>query len=207
MKTRLRISLAVIGLVSALVVAQVAIADDSEASAAPLTGETLSAAEIGAGGDSSVTGECNPLGTSNFEFSVAGVATGPYPGTFTEQGTLSLNLAGFEPVSFDSAFTITSMAGTVTGSKSLTGAIVPPVFAACSEAGVADAFFFEGNVAYVAEITTSEGTASDSGEGRVDYSDTQIRGVADVNGFNFVETFVSTSGGGGGDDDDDDDDG
>jgi hypothetical protein len=189
-------------LLSALVVAHTAAADGSEASATPLTGETLSAAETSVGDVSTVSGTCNVLGTSTFEFLVSGVATGPYPGTFTEEGTLSLNLAGFEPVAFNSTFTITSMAGTVTGSKTRTDAIVPPVFAACTEAGVADAFSFEGNVTYIAEITTSEGTASDNGEGRVDYSDTQIRGVAGFNGFNFVETFVSTTGGDGDDDDD-----
>jgi hypothetical protein len=202
MKTRLRIGLAVIGVLSTLVVAHTAAADDSEGSAAPLTGETLSASETGAPGTSSATGTCDLFGTSSFEFSVTGEATGPYTGTFTEGGTLSIDLILGE-FAFDSTFTITSMAGTVIGNKSLTGV---PVFA-CSEAGDADAFSFEGNVTYSATITTSEGTAMDSGTGHVDYTDLQFRGVADLNGFNFVETFVSTAVGGGGDDDDDGGDG
>ena len=37
-----------------------------------------------------VTGSCNAAGTSTIGFSAAGVASGPFPGTFTETGTLTI---------------------------------------------------------------------------------------------------------------------
>jgi hypothetical protein len=37
-----------------------------------------------------ITGTCNPEGTSTLTFEATGVATGPYVGTFTEKGTVTL---------------------------------------------------------------------------------------------------------------------
>jgi hypothetical protein len=80
---------------------------------------------------------CNPNGTSTFDYSVTGVASGPYAGTFTETGSVSVTPQTIEheteisPVfgtltyfsgflaSLDATFTIQSSAGTVTGTKTL----------------------------------------------------------------------------------------
>jgi hypothetical protein len=49
---------------------------------------------------------------------VSGTAAGPFPGTFTESGSFSTDRGGHF-TSFSSTFTITSSAGTVTGTGSL----------------------------------------------------------------------------------------
>jgi hypothetical protein len=211
MRARIRGCLVVLGLLSALATSQAGLAssDNGSGSAAPLTGETLITSELGDPGRSLVTGTCNPDGESTFEFEVSGVAVGPYTGNFSERGTITMGpaLAGFQPVSFQSSFTITSPAGAVlvTGTKSLVdgaGAAACGEFA--SDTGNAEAIVFQANVEYKATITTGAGSAQDSGISNVDYSDSQVRGVEGFNGFTFVETFVSTAPAPGGDDDGDD---
>src|SRR5256885_1983311 len=56
------------------------------AAAVPLTGENLSTVQPGTSSNAS----CMPQGTSGFDFQAAGTATGPYPGTFTEHGSVQL---------------------------------------------------------------------------------------------------------------------
>src|SRR5207237_7398906 len=81
-----------------------------------LTGEHLFAAP-------DVTTNCNPNGTSTVTFSASGVATGPYPGTFTEVGTATIGPQTQTPgqgqsigtlLTFDAVFTIQSPVGDVT---------------------------------------------------------------------------------------------
>lgn len=174
--------------------------DGNPSLVAPLTGESLLASELGTPGTSSVSGTCNPLGSSTFTFTVTGEAFGPYPGTFTETGTLTLGPFGtgpFAATSFESTFTINSTAGTVTGSKSLTAAGAPTSLGLCGTAafptGGANSLHFDGTLSYTANITTPTGSGTDSGESHVTLQDTQVRGRADFNGFNFVETYTSTS--------------
>jgi hypothetical protein len=195
------------------VAAPLAHADDGDddngtpSTVAPLTGETLAAQEVGeAGGTSTVTGTCEPEGTSNFDFTVTGTAGGPYSGTFIESGTIEFGLLG--PTSFVSEFTINALDGsTVTGFKSLEGFELTAVGACAVVPMSEDAITaFEATVSYVATITTPSGSRMDSGTSHVDFQDFQVRGIS--NGFNFFETFVSTSGPAPGEcDDDDDDDG
>jgi hypothetical protein len=220
MKARTRGCLVVVAALSALAAVPAALAsdDNGSGSAVPLTGETLLAADVGGGlnDSSSVTGTCNPSGTSTFMFDVTGISVGPaYPGTFTEHGTITMGPAtsGFQPVTFQSTFTITSPTGAfaVTGAKSLAENAPAVAFcgAAVSETGDPNAFVFQANVDYTANITTATGNATDSGVSNVDYSDSRVHDVPGANGFAFAETFISTGfvpGGGGGDGDDDDDD-
>ena len=65
-----------------------------------LVGETFIA-----GSDSGVpdtvfmtTVSCNPDGSGTIGFAVSGVAAGPYPGTFTEQGTVAVGPAPPHPL-------------------------------------------------------------------------------------------------------------
>jgi hypothetical protein len=175
---------------------------------ASLNGESLISQEIGQGSEVSesvVTGECNPLGTSEFEFTVTGVSAGlSYPGTFVEEGTLTMSLLGSP--TFESTFTIDSPAGTVEGTKSL----VSPSLAVCGPlaipAGGANAISFAGTVSYTATITTPNGSREDSGTAFVTYQDFDQPAIPNFNGHSFSETFTSDDPGGGGDDDDDDDD-
>src|SRR3989440_11034216 len=82
---------------------------------------------------------CNPNGTTTQSFHWSGVASGPYPGTFAEDGTLTIGPQtgigagrfGFQlgPVlTFDATFTIDSVAGSVTGTKHLTAPVSPNPF-------------------------------------------------------------------------------
>lgn len=179
---------------------------------APLTGENLLASEIGNPGTSTVSGTCNPLDTSTFTFTVTGIATGPYTGTFTETGTVTLGPFGIPgnplaATSFESTFTIESAAGTVTGTKTLTG-FEPTSLGLCGTAvfptGGADSLHFEGTASYTATITTPTGSGTDSGQSFVDLQDAQVRGRAGFNGFAFVETYTSSAVPADCDDDEDD---
>jgi hypothetical protein len=187
--------------------------DDDGGSVASLTGENLSSQEVtdaGQTGTSVVNGMCNPLGQSNFTFTVTGIAEGPYPGTFSESGSFTLNAFAMFPdfdstiESFQSTFTINSPAGTVTGNKSMEG-FEATSFGICGllALGMPEAISIFGTTSYNATIN---GSAQDSGTTFVDYTDLDLPDLGLVNGHNFSETFTSTAPPGGDDDDDDDDD-
>jgi hypothetical protein len=187
--TRVALAAALFGLTAA----------PAQAAVAPLTGETLLASELGAPGTSTVSGNCNLIGPSNFTFTVTGGATGPYPGTFSETGTVTIGGVPGNPFaasSFESAFTINSVAGTVSGTKSLVGFELTSL-GLCGTAafptGGANSLHFEGTVSYSATITAPTGSGTDSGESFVNLQDSQIRGQVGFNGFAFAETFTSTA--------------
>jgi hypothetical protein len=185
------------------------------AAVTPLTGQALISQEIGLEtGTLTVTGTCNPTGTSTFEFEAAGFAGPPYAGTFTESGTLVLGPFGVPgnpntAVAFESTFTIDSPAGTVTGTKSMVG-FEDGSLGVCGEAvgdSHPDAVMFQSDVSYTATITTAAGTGTDTGTANVSLADLHVRGEPGFNGYSFGESFVSSGpgpGGGGGDDDGDD---
>ena len=91
-----------------------------------LTGEFLSSTT-----DATITSfDCDNTG-GTLSFSVSGIAAGPYPGTFTETGTVELGARDIPipgapgqfraPIlRFEAQFTITSAVGTVTGIKRMT---------------------------------------------------------------------------------------
>jgi hypothetical protein len=89
----------------------------------PLTGENFLVQ------DATLTLDCDPARVSTVTFSASGVATGPYPGPFTVQGTVTIapqTLAGPRPgtvagplLSLTETFTVNSPVGTVTGVKRL----------------------------------------------------------------------------------------
>lgn len=164
----------------------------AETTVQSLTGEML--VQPGAGLPNGVpvsTYDCNPTGTSTVTFTATGVATGPYPGTFTETGTVVFGpQAPFGTVtSFEATFTITSVNGTVTGTKTLQPDASTAV-AFCNQVGgqiVAD-------LNYTAQITTPSGTATDQGQSNT----TQFNLCPDTNtcgtigsGNAFTEWFVS----------------
>src|SRR5437667_10551392 len=77
----------------------------------------------------SITATCNPGATSTMSFSANGIASGPYPGTFTETGTVTIGgtptggfVAGipfYQVTLVDAVFTISSPVGQVTGTTQL----------------------------------------------------------------------------------------
>jgi hypothetical protein len=152
-----------------------------------LEGETLSANPS----MSHATPTCDVGGTSTIAFSTAGVAIGPYPGTFTEAGSISFGPQTGPPGTFTQfatgpvetvsvSYTITSPAGNVTGTKSFS--VVAPSGSGncvgansgnvleqqCEEHGFppnADIAVYEvaSFADYTATITTSMGGFHDSG--------------------------------------------
>jgi hypothetical protein len=120
MRRRTIATVATFALIATIVVPSPVMAQEP---AAPLTGEFLVAGPI------DVTATCSQTGTSTISYSASGVAVGPYPGTFTEVGTVTIGqteTGGFSlgfPIkrvtSLEAFFTIDSAAGQVTGSKRL----------------------------------------------------------------------------------------
>jgi Bacterial Ig-like domain (group 1) len=173
-----------------------------------LDGENLQggSTELGPVGGMMITAEsCNPAGNSSFSFTATGVAVGPYPGTFTESGTVSLGpetqLYGGGPTlggpmtAFSAQFTITSATATVTGTKRFNGSTDPAPFfpgqAVCHDPAAGSEFdvpITQGT--YVATIQTASGATTDQGTTGVVASGPSSN-PANARGF-FFENFVSS---------------
>jgi hypothetical protein len=95
--------------------------------------------------------------TTSYSYSVSGTASGPYPGTFTESGSGSVNHSTGD-VTFTMNFTINSSVGKVSGTKTS-----PYVFTSCTDP-VGDFFAVREGTTYTANIQTTAGTFSDQGE-------------------------------------------
>lgn len=131
---------------------------------------------------------CNKTGTTTIPFQTQGTALGPYLGTFTETGTITIgpqtnttfDTRGVGPIlNLQASFTITSQtpAGTVTGTKQL--APTAPTQATTSALGRCDpngssppntdlfAIVSDPFVVYSAQISATTGTRADSGTGSV----------------------------------------
>jgi hypothetical protein len=80
----------------------------------PPTGEVLNGSSTAGGFSSSIT--CQDVNNGTGTYTMSGTAEGPYPGTFTESGTIVLSNGVVS--SFTANFTITSGATTVQGTKS-----------------------------------------------------------------------------------------
>ena len=137
------------------------------AAVSTLTGESLSGSS-----SSGNTGGCI---TKAAPYSVSGSATGPYPGTFSEAGSLG---PGF--FDFTATFTVTSGTTTITGSK---------ITAASTSGSLGCSSDFAGttltNAAYTATIHTPDGTFHDEGTSSVDVT---ITGSAAT----LTESFMSS---------------
>jgi hypothetical protein len=130
---------------------------------------------------------CNADGTTTIPFQTHGSAFGPYSGTFTESGTItigpqtdtSIDMRAAGPiVDFQATFTIQSSfpAGTVTGTKRLSP--TAPTVSSLSDFGLCDpdgssppndvlALLSDPYVLYDAQINASTGSRTDSGTGSV----------------------------------------
>lgn len=152
--------------------------------AAPTTlqGENLIAPFSGL----TVTSNCDQVGNSTVDYRAEGVATGPYPGTFVADGTITIGPqpTPARPPTIDSegtfmgpivtlteTFTILSDATTITGSKQLAA----PITGEQERATCQNLTFFggitgtgrivevEAATTYAATITGPLGTSTDSG--------------------------------------------
>jgi hypothetical protein len=151
-----------------------------------------------------VTTACDVNGTSTISFSSSGVATGPYPGTYTEVGTATLGPQPFDfngtphgfLLSFDAVFTIHSTVGDVTGTKSLGPITNPGTQSAVGQCGISqggdnpveliDAIAVN-SVRYDAEISAPAGEFAD--HGTIPLVDLQHLTVVN-SGFTFFQHFT-----------------
>jgi len=152
------------------------------------TAATLNS-EILVGLQQNVTASCNPDGTSTINYWVVGEAgaldakgnfsanKGPYPGTFTEQGTLTMGPQAVSEISITPAsvltwtatFTIVSSAGIVNGTTSLTGPGSTGLCLLAPNGQLAQAAWGTSapyNYSYAATISSPrvQGTFADAGE-------------------------------------------
>lgn len=168
---------------------------------ATLTGEVLRAEPI--------TAERGcPSGRFTRPFSVEGVAAGPYPGTFTEQGTITINPPTTE--SFQATFEIVSGTTRITGTKTGSGVGFP---SGICENPVQYSALVGGT--YQARIETPTGTFTDQGTTQVNFIVNDFPLPSETTTHDFTETFQSNLGApipvlpppGDDDEDEDDDDG
>jgi hypothetical protein len=150
----------------------------------------------------STTYSCNTAGTSTVSWTAQGVATGPYPGTFTASGTLTIGpqtLPGQHPPgpnnegtvagpieSFQETFTIQSGTTTITGTKTLDPDATSGTQGTCQQVSqfpILDFFDGQGTVVevnaqtlYEAEIDAVTGTETDHGIAFASFSDINITG-------------------------------
>ena len=137
-----------------------------------LTGEQFSATVDGS--SYFVPGACYSGGPATSSFSFSGQATGPYPGPYTETGTISYSLtpsstaggliASGPITGFSATFTITSSAGVVRGTEHLESALRSEQEARCYESAGGTSFQTEGFApAYAARLRTGHRTSPDRG--------------------------------------------
>jgi hypothetical protein len=160
-----------------------AVASPAPPPAAPpgLTGEVLTMTQANPDG---TRVDC-VVGTraGSASFAGSGFATGPYPGTFTANGTVSTTMdSGTVSGTFDETFTITSPAGTVTGTKS--GALPADTSSCISSTFAADNAMLH----YQATIATADGNFMDSGTSQALLEINTFGGQHEVI---FGETFSS----------------
>jgi hypothetical protein len=138
---------------------------------ATLAGETLTASDSGS--SYFVPGSCYSGGPMTSSFSFTGTAAGPYPGTFTETGTMTYTLgpvpdgqmiASGTVTQFSAKFTITSSAGKVTGTRTLDPTVATSRGARCYESGGGTSYETDPlPTRYTARITTGKGRPNTHG--------------------------------------------
>jgi hypothetical protein len=144
-----------------------------------LTGEFLYSVDATTG-----TATCNADGSGTITFQSTGTAFGPYPGTFSESGTVTIGSApggtpapGVESpvIGFSATFVIESGSTRITGAKSFasTGPVLPGAQCSASVVGLS---YARTNVRYVAKIQLGHPRFVDFGNGQVTVSFPQSGG-------------------------------
>ncbi|HEX8293200.1 MAG TPA: post-COAP-1 domain-containing protein, partial [Pyrinomonadaceae bacterium] len=143
---------------------------------------------------------CTQGGVAGFDFPTSGTATGPYPGTYTESGSVTFqNAPGGIILSFSSQFTITSGANVITGTKQLASAQPPQGGnnrGACQvlpngNLSVSNIFMIVA-AEYTAAVPTADGTVTETGTSRVSGSQNVARnpdGSVFAGSYSFNETY------------------
>jgi hypothetical protein len=163
---------------------------------------------------------CNPQGTSSFNYSVSGDASGPYAGAFLETGTVTVGpqtvpqeytvplgtLTGTLTVktgavaTLEATFTIQSPQGVITGTKTL----VTGASGACEDTGQLNGFLLNqtvpvllrgasGDLSYSAPIPTSKKTYCDTGTSTLNMGEFIAGTLGTLQAPSFTESFASGS--------------
>lgn len=114
-------------------------------------------------------------------WTVSGTATGPYPGTFTESGSITNPTSGV--MSGSASFLITSPNGTMTGTKTMAHQ-TPNTGTSCGGAGLSAV---ENELDYSARVNTGQKNKNYCDSGRSSLSLSNPGGVPP----SFQETFTS----------------
>jgi hypothetical protein len=167
------------------------------AQSATMSGEVLT----GTGDLASSSGPCTHKPQA-FTFDVAGGATGPYPGTFTESGTVVLGGTGMPEgrrtvVEFQASFEIVTADGTVTGTKQLVRAERRAPAGECANlpSGNSEAQFAGFFLCYIAHLP--DGTIDTGVATGIQLVRTLV-GPGEEEGIVFMESFLSDADNGGG---------
>jgi hypothetical protein len=163
----------VCGLALVCLVALVALCAVVPANAAPPVPPTLTDENLYSVDSTTGTASCNPDGSGTMRYRSTGTAFGPYPGTFSETGTITIGPAppggpapGVEslPTRVFAAFHIASGDTTITGVKSFaaTGPMLPGALCSGSIVGLS---YARTNVRYIATIDTGRSCYADYGGG------------------------------------------
>lgn len=164
-----------------------------------LTGETLNASSA----DGMFNFPCEMRGESHtVTFTTSGVATGPYPGTFTETATVSYTLLMRRPgpvvntgtvTDFSATFTITTPTGTVTGTQVMDQSVTPGTVY-CYNYKTAAFSLGDVSTTYMAIIHTPTGNYRDDGTASVGLGWRSRRGgLPDSSSFATSFTSALTS--------------
>jgi hypothetical protein len=169
-----------IALIATFVVAATAAATAGAArQPVSFAGEWFSAGA--AGSSSEFSGVCNPSGTSDFQFRVTGLASGPLGGTFVETGsfTLARSSDGTTLVSFRSTFMVSSALGFAFGTRSASADQAASAGVFCGEVawGQPNGVLLRLNAGYTARVYSRQGIGQSTGIGSVDYGDVGSRSV------------------------------
>jgi hypothetical protein len=185
-----------------LSVAQLVTGSAAQAAVSSLSGETLHAGTAYPGTSFEVADCSGDANQSTASFSVSGIATGPYPGTFTATGTLTETYSdpsGGPVTSFTEKFTIQSpSSGTITGSKTLAApstalGLLCPIYCDPITGLCPITFSSETDNVYEANIQTPAGSAMDSGTSHTSIAMQRYHNSAqEPDTANFEETFQST---------------
>jgi hypothetical protein len=182
----------------AAVTAQWAIAQT--AAPPPLTTEHLEAREgfIGQTGTVRIEADCAPAsGRPTIAYTATGPASGPYPGTYTESGTVTLERVmpaniGVPVVAFHAVFTIDSAAGQVAGTKQFVPS--PTSYGICNldtslgfPVGIHIADLRD--MSYTATITTATATCTTEGTSHVNPAEQDAPGHPNAHYKRFDEFF------------------
>ena len=145
--------------------------------------------------------DCNADGSGTITFFASGVAVGPYPGTFTESGTVTFgpptgsDIEG-NLITIDASFTIVSEVpeAIINGTKTLRVITAPEGRneASCLDGENVELAGFVTAVSYEATIDTPTGTFQDSGSGNVDAQDVEFSGTTLLS--EFRESFTVSDG-------------